>query len=1303
MNSFISGLCHFKMEICLSIAAKIAEYTVGSIIHHGRYLCCFHNFVGNLPIAKEELELTRDSVKERVRQATNRTEKIEPSVEKWLKDVEKVLEEVQLLEGRILEASKIYFRRRCQYFLAKEIARKLEIMTQLNRNSRFEPFSSITELPGMKYYSSKDFVYFSSTKSTYNKLLEALKDESVCMIGLFGMGGSGKTSLAKEVGKKVEELKLFEEVVMATISQTPNIRGIQAQIADKLCLEFKEESEEGRAQRLSKRIRERTTLVILDDVWEKLDFEAIGIPFNNENSKGCRVLLTTRKREVCMSMQCQSIIELDLLTDEESWTLFKKYANLTDDSLDVLKDVARKIADECKGLPIAIVTVGSTLKGKTFQEWKSALSRLEDSIPLDIPDGLRTTHACLKLSYDNLKNELAKSLLLLCSIFPEDHEIDLEDLFRFGRGLGLNGIFGTMEKARIEIHVAVNILRDSCLLLRANKKEKVKMHDMVRDVALWIASEKGQAILASNTMDPSKLVEDETIKDKKAISLWDLENGLLLNDQLNCPTTEIILLHSQRVGFEVSNACLERSKMLKILALLQFGYKCYFFSFGFFSLSLPQSMKALKNLRTLCLRGFELGDISILESLQALEILDLRGSYLEELPNGIVALKNLRLLDLYGCLVKKNNSYKVIRECLQLEELYLWLVSPQEDFPHDVSFFCRLRKYVVVHNYTDILSQLLYYLEEHRPSRALCIDGFNAPAQSFISLPINDLFVRANILCLSNLEGGYKNVIPSMDSQGMNQLILLMLSRCRDIECLFESTITTDTNVYMLQTEVVFSSLVIIYLYFLDSLYKVFHDRCSLKNLEELYISHCPQLYNISFPRNSKLCNLKELRIDSCPMLASLFMPSIIQTLVLLEHLEISGCSELKHIIEEGDVDYFRNQNHTSWTLPKLRYLNVDNCHRLEYIFHACFSTGLASLENLVIINNCNLKYVFGSEREHHASVNQHQSSHQTDIDINLIDLDYLELSNLPNLIDIWPDYYHSRLPNTKRLQCFACPKLFDSTVRKLANDSALHRDTTTMEKEILWPITIGFNQLRDQMFSFELKVVFLDCIGIKGVFQFQIEEPRSNIELVPLNMDLEHISLTDLLELNFIWKGPTNFLSLQVLQYFYLSACPKLKTIFSPTIVRSFPVLTDLRIFDCEKLEQIFDLGDAQEQKVLHTCSQKVCFPKLKNIEVQKCNKLRCLFYNFVASDFPILTTLEIKECSQLDKAFAFERETDDDGQEGEHVLLQNLRDIKLASLPNFKDIHQEFKLKDDVNQTIKDCPKYSPSLYLYPGTTDR
>ena len=54
--------------------------------------------------------MNQDSVKERVREATNRTEKIEPAVEKWLKDVEKVLQEVQTLEGRILEVRKSHFR-----------------------------------------------------------------------------------------------------------------------------------------------------------------------------------------------------------------------------------------------------------------------------------------------------------------------------------------------------------------------------------------------------------------------------------------------------------------------------------------------------------------------------------------------------------------------------------------------------------------------------------------------------------------------------------------------------------------------------------------------------------------------------------------------------------------------------------------------------------------------------------------------------------------------------------------------------------------------------------------------------------------------------------------------------------------------------------------------------------------------------------------------------------------------------------------------------------------------------------------
>ncbi|KAL2337479.1 hypothetical protein Fmac_011925 [Flemingia macrophylla] len=237
------------------------------------------------------------------------------------------------------------------------------------------------------------------------------------MIGLYGIGGSGKTTLAKEVGKKVEELKLFEKVVMTSVSQTLNVRSIQAQMADKLGVHFQEESDEGRAQRLSQRLKNVATLIILDDVWQKLNFEEIGIPIHG--NKGCRVLLTTRNKEVCTLMQCQSIIGLDLLTSGEAWSLFKIHAKINDESPYALKVVARKIVDECKGLPIAIVTVGSSLWDKSFDEWELALSKLEDSKPLDIPPGL-----------------------------TKDYEIHLEDLFRFGKGLRLIGTFGTMEIAR---------------------------------------------------------------------------------------------------------------------------------------------------------------------------------------------------------------------------------------------------------------------------------------------------------------------------------------------------------------------------------------------------------------------------------------------------------------------------------------------------------------------------------------------------------------------------------------------------------------------------------------------------------------------------------------------------------------------------------------------------------------------------------------------------------------------------------------------------------------------------------------
>ena len=169
------------------------------------------------------------------------------------------------------------------------------------------------------------------------------------------------------------------------------------------------------------------------------------------------------------------------------------------------------------------------------------------------------------------------------------------------------------------------------------------------------------------------------------------------------------------------------------------------------------------------------------------------------------------------------------------------------------------------------------------------------------------------------------------------------------------------------------------------------------------------------------------MTIENCPMLTCIFKPSIVQTLELLEVLKISDCYELKQIIEEveeGSVDYVSSQSHTSLMLPKLRKHTIFECQGLEYIFPMCYAQGLASLE-ILEIEECNeLKYVFGSEKEHDLTVYQHQTHRQTKVDINLLYLGELHLKSLPNLVEIWPKYFHPRLPNLEKLICENCPRL---------------------------------------------------------------------------------------------------------------------------------------------------------------------------------------------------------------------------------------------------------------------------------------
>ena len=157
----------------------------------------------------------------------------------------------------------------------------------------------------------------------------------------------------------------------------------------------------------------------------------------------------------------------------------------------VLNVVANEVCIECRRLPIALVTVGSAMKGKDAPTlWNEAARELRKSVPTNIEGVDQQVYKSLTLSYDCLQDEEAKACFLLCSLFPKDHNILIEDLVRYGMGLRVFKKVDTVHEARGSAKSVTNNLIVACLLLASDKQDCIKMHDVVRDVAIDIGSEK---------------------------------------------------------------------------------------------------------------------------------------------------------------------------------------------------------------------------------------------------------------------------------------------------------------------------------------------------------------------------------------------------------------------------------------------------------------------------------------------------------------------------------------------------------------------------------------------------------------------------------------------------------------------------------------------------------------------------------------------------------------------------------------------------------------------------------------------
>ncbi|THG11325.1 hypothetical protein TEA_004288 [Camellia sinensis var. sinensis] len=517
--------------------------------------------------------------------------------------------------------------------------------------------------PSSADYVSLDYMSFDSRESVFKKIMDALKDSKVYKIGVHGLGGVGKTKMVEEVGKQVKKDGLFDEVVMAVVSQDANVSKIQLQLVGGLnpkpdVVTITDDHE--RAKKLWQRLDNgKKNLIILDDIFHELNLTTIGIPIKDRN----KIVITSRNRDVWKNMEMDTEFQIKVLSETEAWALFKKKVGNSVDSPE-LHDIAKEVCKECQGLPVAILIVGGALKDKEKYVWKNALEKLKKCMLNKIEGISPKLYESMKLSYDYLSMD-AKSCFLLCCMFPEDAEIPIDELVRHctARGL-LDQKPDTLEEARDAVHTVVDTLKTCSLLLDGTDKNVVKMHDVIRDVAVSVADDD-KAILVKHGVH--EWPEKGTYESYLAISLrsktiHEVPNKLgspqLHTLLLDCINPTLLLEYPSVI---IPDMFFDGMEKLTVLELN-----------GVRMLQLPPSLANLVNLRMLCLNECQLEDITILKDLKNnLEVLSLRGSDIKALPSEIGQLTQLRLLDLRNCKKLSKIPQGVISNLSRLEELHI--------------------------------------------------------------------------------------------------------------------------------------------------------------------------------------------------------------------------------------------------------------------------------------------------------------------------------------------------------------------------------------------------------------------------------------------------------------------------------------------------------------------------------------------------------------------------------------------------------------------------------------------------------
>ncbi|XLT61526.1 hypothetical protein HN873_018050 [Arachis hypogaea] len=464
----------------------------------------------------------------------------------------------------------------------------------------------------------------------------------ISVIPIVGIGGLGKTTLTKLVFNDKRINESFPLKMWVSVHDDFNVRSLIIKIINSP-RDFAASTDAPAGQqnlrdleieqlqyRLRNMLEGKKFLLVLDDVWNEDRVKWVELQhLISVGAQGNKVIVTTRSQSIASIMGTVAYSHhLKGLSPKDSLRLFVRWAFKGDEGkYPDLVMIGREIVEKCKGVPLAVRTLGSSLFSKhEIQEWES----LRDKEIWNLPQKEDDILPALKLSYDEMPSHLRQCFALL-SLYPRNFRFDS---FGVASLWGAAGLLPLQSKDKTMVDVAHQYLRD--FMARSFLHDVSDcgtfyffgIHDLVHDLAVYVAKDVCQ-LVNSNTQDISENV----------LHLSFVENGLPYNSvKPSLRGTRSILFPVDEVGASEAflNAWVLNCTYLRYLDLSNSTCE-----------TLPQSIGQLKHLRSISLRN---------------------NKRIKRLPNSICKLQNLQVLLLDGC-SNLETVPKKLRKLISLQRL----------------------------------------------------------------------------------------------------------------------------------------------------------------------------------------------------------------------------------------------------------------------------------------------------------------------------------------------------------------------------------------------------------------------------------------------------------------------------------------------------------------------------------------------------------------------------------------------------------------------------------------------------------